>query len=103
MALGAQLSNVLRLVIWQGMKLVLIGLAVGAAGGYALTRYMRSQSFARGSWQRQMADQLYGVSGTDPMTFIVIASLLALVALIACWVPARRATKVDPMIALRCD
>jgi predicted permease len=103
MALGAQLSNVLRLVIWQGMKLVLIGLAVGALGGYALTRYMRSQSFARGSWQRQMADQLYGVSGTDPMTFIIIAITLTLVALLACWVPARRATKVDPMIALRCD
>src|SRR5262249_16057944 len=98
-ALGAQTGNVLRLVIWQGMKLVLVGLAVGAAGGYALKRLLASQCFASASWQREMAEQLYGVQGTDPLTFAVIALLLTFVALLACWLPARRATKVDPMVA----
>ncbi len=101
MALGAQPTNVLRLVIWQGMKLVLLGLAVGALGGYALKRWMSSQSFGRNTWQRQMLDQLYGVSGTDPLTFVVIATLLTLAALVACWLPARRASQVDPLEALR--
>jgi predicted permease len=103
MALGAQAANVLRLVIWQGMKLVLLGLAFGALGGYALKRLFASQSFASSAWQRQMAEQLYGVSVTDPLTVAVIALLLILVALLACWVPARRATKVDPMVALRTE
>jgi predicted permease len=101
MALGAQPANVLRLVIWQGMKLVLLGLAVGALGGYALKRWMTSESFGRNTWQRQMVDQLYGVSGTDPLTFVVIATLLTLAALVACWWPARRASQVDPLEALR--
>jgi len=101
MALGAQAGHVLRLVIWQGMKLVLLGLAVGALGGYALHRLLASQYFASSSWQRQMADQLYGVKGTDPATLAVIASLLALVALMACWLPARKAAQVDPLEALR--
>ncbi|MGH9838192.1 MAG: ADOP family duplicated permease [Blastocatellia bacterium] len=101
MALGAQTTNVLRLVIWQGMKLVLFGLAVGAAVGYALKRWLASQSPGRLTWQGRMAEQLYGVSPTDPLTLAVIATLLILVALLACWIPARRATKVDPMIALR--
>jgi ABC-type lipoprotein release transport system permease subunit len=101
MALGAQTANVLRLVIWQGMKLVVLGLAVGALGGYALKRLLASQYFASSEWQSQIAEQLYGVKGTDPATFAVIASLLTLVALVACWIPARRATKVDPLIALR--
>jgi predicted permease len=103
MALGAQAANVLRMVIWQGMKLVLLGLTVGAAAGYGLKRLLASQSFERGGWRARMAEQLYGVSMTDPLTVIVIAFLLIIVALVACWIPARRATKVDPMIALRCD
>ncbi len=102
MALGAQTANVLRLVIWQGMQLVLLGLAVGAASGYGLKRPLASQSFGRIAWQARGA-QLYGVSMTDPLTVAVIAVLLILVALLACWIPARRATKVDPMIALRCE
>ncbi len=100
-ALGAQNANVLRLVIGQGMKLVLLGLAVGAVGGYALQRWLVSQPAGRMTWQRRMVEQLYGVSLTDPLTFVVIASLLIVVALLACWIPARRATKVDPLIALR--
>ena len=103
MALGAQTANVLRLVLGQGLKLVLLGLVVGAAVGYGLKRSLASQSFEHGTWQARMADQLYGVSVTDPLTVAVIALLLTLVALLACWIPARRATKVDPMIALRCD
>ena len=101
MALGAQAANVLRLVIWQGIKLVLLGLAVGALSVYALHRLLASQYFASSDWQRQMAEQLYNVNATDPWTFAVIASLLLLVALIACWLPARRAAQVDPLEALR--
>jgi predicted permease len=101
MALGAQPANVLRLVIWQGMRLVLLGLVVGAASGYGLKRLLATQYFSPRSWQRQMAEQLYGVSGTDPLTFIVIASLLTAVAIGACWLPARKAARVDPLAALR--
>jgi len=102
MALGAQTGDVLRLVIWQGMKLVLLGLGVGALGGYAMTRLLASQYFAT-SIGRQMADQLYGVKGTDPLTLFVIGTVLTLVALAACWLPARRATQVDPLEALRSE
>jgi predicted permease len=101
MALGARTANVLRLVIWQGMGLVLLGLAVGALTGYGLKRLMASQYYGEDAWQRQMAEQLYGVTGNDPLTFAVIAGLLTLVALIACWLPARKAAKVDPLVALR--
>jgi ABC-type antimicrobial peptide transport system permease subunit len=87
-ALGAQGHNVLRLVIGQGMKLALIGLAFGLAASIALTRALQTL--------------LFGVSATDPLTFFATALLLALVALVACYLPARRAMKVDPIAALRC-
>jgi len=101
MALGEQPAGVLRLVIVQGMKLVLLGLAVGAASGYGLKRWLDHQSFELWTWQARMAKQLYGVSVNDPLTVIVIALLLLTVALLACWIPARLATRVDPLVALR--
>ena len=101
MAFGAQVAQVIRLVIWQGMKLVLLGLVVSAFIGYVLKRLLEHQYFAPDSWQQQMAQQLYGVSISDPLTLIAIATLLILVALLSCWLPARRAAKVDPLVALR--
>ena len=101
MAFGAQVAQVIRLVIWQGMKLVLLGLVVSAAVGYVLKRLLERQYFAPESWQRQMVEQLYGVGVGDPLTLILIAVLLTLVALLSCWLPARRAAKVDPLVALR--
>ncbi len=89
------------MVIWQGMKLVLIGLALGAAGGYALKRLVQSEYISLEDWQRQFGEQLYGVSATDPWTFGAITLLLALSAITGCYFPARRATKVDPLEALR--
>jgi predicted permease len=103
MALGAQAHDVLRLVIWQGMKLVLVGLVAGTAGGYALKRLVESKYVSLEDWQRQFGEQLYGVSAADPWTFSVIATLLTLAALAACYAPARRATKIDPMIVLRSE
>jgi putative ABC transport system permease protein len=87
MALGAQRGNVLRLIVRQGMVMALIGVALGLAASFALTRVM--------------ASLLFGVSATDPLVFTAIALLLAAVAFIASYIPARRALKVDPMIALR--
>ena len=100
MALGARAADVLRLVIWQGIKLVLVGLAVGALSGYAVKRLLASKYF-ESEWQQQLAEQLYEVKATDPWTFVAIALLLLLVALIACWLPARKASQVDPLEALR--
>jgi putative ABC transport system permease protein len=87
MALGASAANVLRLIVRQGMYLVLIGLAIGAAGALALTRVMSSL--------------LFDVKPADPLTFLSVSMLLAAVAFAASYLPARRATRVDPMIALR--
>ncbi|HXT63114.1 MAG TPA: ABC transporter permease [Pyrinomonadaceae bacterium] len=100
MALGARAADVLRLVIWQGMKLVILGLACGAVTGYLLVRLMSSQRLGNSVWQR-MVDQLYGIQGTVPMTFLIIAAFLSVIALLACWLPARKAARVDPLVALR--
>jgi len=87
MALGARTEDVLKLVVRNGMSLALVGALVGLAGSYGLTRLMRSL--------------LFGVTPTDPMTFSVVTASLLLVAFLACYLPARRATKVDPLVALR--
>ncbi len=101
MALGAQTRDVLRLVIWQGMKLVLIGLALGGLAAYAIKRMVVSLDSR--AWQRQIADTLYGVKATDPVLLAGIAAVLLSVALLACWLPARRAARVDPLEALRME
>jgi predicted permease len=87
LALGAQAENVLGFIVWRGMRLVLLGAALGLTASLALTRWLESM--------------LFGVGAMDPLIFIAIAGLLAGVAFLACWVPARRATKVDPLAALR--
>jgi putative ABC transport system permease protein len=87
MALGAQQRDLLRLVVGQGILLVLIGAAVGIAATTGVTRFMSAM--------------LYGIHAGDPLTFAGVAILLTLVALAACYIPARRAMRVDPMVALR--
>jgi putative ABC transport system permease protein len=87
LALGAQLFAVLKLVLGQGLRLAAIGVGCGLVGAYLLTRVL--------------ASLLYGVSATDPATFVVVSLLLIAVALLATYIPARRATKVDPLVALR--
>lgn len=89
MALGAQKLDVLSMVLSQGARITVIGIAIGITGAFALTRVLSSL--------------LFGVSATDITTFVSISALLAIVAIVACWVPARRATRVDPMVALRQD
>jgi predicted permease len=86
-ALGAQRSDVLKLILGQGLRLALVGVGIGLIGSLALTRVLSSL--------------LYGVSATDPVTFAAVAMLLAMVALLACYLPARRAMRVDPIVALR--
>ena len=94
MALGALRNNILKLVVGQGMTVVGIGLGLGLLLGFALTRVLTSDAMFE-------TELLFGVSATDSLTFIGITLLLALVALAACYVPAHRATKVDPVDALR--
>jgi putative ABC transport system permease protein len=89
MALGAQTRDVLKLVVGQGLALTIAGLVLGLIGAWGLTRLMKNL--------------LYGVTATDPLTFICVSILLVFIALLACYIPARRATKVDPMVALRRD
>jgi putative ABC transport system permease protein len=88
-ALGAQRSDILRMALGEGMLLVAVGLGVGLIGAAIVTRFLRSM--------------LFSVTATDPLTFASIALLLAAVALLACFIPAQRATQVDPLVALRED
>jgi putative ABC transport system permease protein len=89
MALGAAQGSVLSMILRQGLSLVIIGLALGVAGAFALTRFM--------------SDLLFGVAPTDPLTFVTVSVVLLGVAALACLVPARRATTIDPLLALRAD
>jgi putative ABC transport system permease protein len=87
MALGASATDVLKLIIKNGLTLTLIGVLIGVAGAIALTRLL--------------ATMLFGVTPTDSLTFVAVSLVLIVVALLACYLPARRATKVDPLVALR--
>jgi ABC-type antimicrobial peptide transport system permease subunit len=87
MALGARGADVLRMVLRQGMQMAGLGIAIGIAGAFALTRLLSAL--------------LFGVKPTDPWTFVAVSLVLAFTALVACWIPARKATRVDPLHALR--
>jgi predicted permease len=89
-ALGASRSHVMSMVLRQGLTLTLLGAVLGLAGAYVLAKKLQS-----------LSHMLYGIEATDPKTFVVNTVLLLLVALVACYIPARRATKVDPLVALR--
>jgi len=89
MALGAQSHDVRRMVVWQGMLLAIIGVVIGVGAALGLTRLMTSM--------------LYGVKAWNPVIYVVVAVLLGMIAFVACYIPARRAAKVDPMEALRYD
>jgi len=87
MALGAQRADVRRMVVGEGMKLAGLGIAIGVAGALGLARVLTAL--------------LYGVKAYDPVTFASVAAVLGVTALVACWIPASRATRVDPLVALR--
>ncbi len=89
MAIGARQANVLRMILWEGLLLVGAGVGTGLAGSLALARLIRSL--------------LFEVGPSDPITLSAVSLLLAGIALCACYIPARRATRIDPMLALRCD
>jgi putative ABC transport system permease protein len=89
MALGAQRNDVLKLILVEGMGLAVIGVALGLVASFALTRII--------------ANLLFGIGPTDPATLIGVSFLLTSVAFLACWIPARRASRVDPMIILRAE
>ena len=89
LALGAAPRDLLLLVVRQGMSIAVVGMVLGLAGAFALTRFMRTL--------------LYGVQASDPVTFAAIAATLTLVALVACFVPARRAARIDPIVSLRTE
>jgi len=93
MALGADRASVLKMIVRQGMTLAVLGVILGLVGAYVLTKYLES-------WI-SLSKMLFGVKVSDPLTYAAIAVLLTVVALIACYIPARRATKVDPLVALR--
>jgi len=88
-ALGAERGDIFRLIVGQGVGITLVGVGVGLVAALALARFLSSQ--------------LFGVSARDPLTFAAVALLLTFVVLMACYIPARRAGKVDPMIALQCE
>ena len=90
MALGANRGRMLTMILRQGMTLTVVGVGLGLVGAYVLTNYLGS-----------LNSMLFGIQPKDPLTFVVTAALLTSVAFVACLVPARRATKVDPMVALR--
>jgi putative ABC transport system permease protein len=89
MALGAQFGNVMRMVLSQGFRITVVGVAIGLAGALLLTRLM--------------SGLLYSIQAADPLTFASVGLILFLVALLACYIPARRAAGVDPVVALRCE
>jgi len=92
MVLGATRANIFRMIVGQGIRLALIGLVIGTAGAIVLTRALKSFS-----------SLLYGVSADDPLTLATVCAISITVALLACYLPARRATRVDPMVSVRSE